>query len=89
MASPDVEETFPEVKIPRPRPNGSYSVESLGRFIDRLLGSDKIDAMAAAHLEPLLARDDESESEPEPVDIPEPLPGGTEDIKRGARPTGA
>ena len=61
-------------------------MESLGRFIDRLLGSDEIDAAAAAHLEPLFARDDEAESQPEPVDIPAPLPGGTEEIKRGARP---
>ena len=89
MASPDVEATFPEVKIPRPLPNGSYRVESLGRFIDRLLGSDQIDEMAAAKLEPLYARDDEAESEPEPVDIPAPLPGGTEEIKRGARPANA
>jgi hypothetical protein len=83
MEATDVQEDWPEVKIPRPRPDGSYSVESLGRWVDRLMGDDKITAKAAELLEPFLMRDEDSEPDPEPVDIPEPRPGGSEDVTRG------
>ena len=82
-----VEEEEPEpVAVPRPRANGSYSVESLGRFVDRLMGSDRRHARAAAELEHLWAKDEEPDSDPEPVEVPTARPGGTEAINRGVDP---
>ena len=76
------EATWPLAKIPRPLSGGSYSVESLGHFFDKLLGDDKAAAEAAAQLEPFLMKEEEMPPDPEPVDIPEPLSGATETIKR-------
>jgi hypothetical protein len=68
-------EAAPEVvAIPRPRPNGSYSVESLGRWADRLLGSDRRRERALDRLEPLFAKQDEVTRDPEPVEIPKAHP---------------
>jgi hypothetical protein len=86
MATTDIEHVDAEVEIPRPRPNGSYTIENLGGVVDRLTGVRAIRKDAAAYLEPFLARDEEIEGEPEPVDIPAPRPGGSEDVTRGGRP---
>lgn len=63
---------------------GSYSVESLGHFFGKFLGDDKAAAEAAAQLEPFLMSEEEMPPDPAPIDIPEPLPGATETINRGA-----
>jgi hypothetical protein len=79
-----LEEAPERVAIPRPRPNGTDTLESLGHVADRLVGGDRGRARAAAELEPLFAKQDEAESEPEPVDVLEARPGVTEPITRGA-----
>ena len=63
------------VTIPRPLEGGSYSVESMGRFVDRLLGHERAVREAAEHLEPLLARRDDMPEDPEPVRDPRADPG--------------
>ena len=83
----DAQDEWPETKIPRPYPGGSYSVESLGRWIDRLMGDDRAQAEAEAHLEPLLMKD-EPMGDPEPVDLPEPIPDATEIVTKGGDPEG-
>lgn len=73
-----------KTKIPRPVPGGTYSIESMGPLIDRLLGDGIARREAAEALEPLLMREDEDVPEPEPVQIPAPIPGGTEPATKGA-----
>lgn len=86
-AGTDIREEAPEwVAIPRPRPNGTDTIEDLGQVADRLVGGHRGRVRAAAELEPFLAKQDEAESEPELVDVPEPRPGGTEPITRGPDP---
>lgn len=70
-------------KIPRPFPGGSYTIQSMGGWVDRLMGDRKARAEAAEYLEPFLMREDDLPADPEPVDIPEPVPGGSEPITRG------
>jgi hypothetical protein len=65
-----------ELKIPRPIPGGTYSEQSLGRWIDRLMGAERHRRAADRALEPLFAA--EETKLPEPVEVPEPLPGGTD-----------
>lgn len=83
MTTPDIERAPQIAEIPRPRPNGSYSVESLGTLVDTLMGARTNEAAAADRLEPFYSRDETPEDEPEPVVIPAPRPDGTEDITRG------
>jgi hypothetical protein len=73
----DIEQwDWPEVKIPRPLAGGTYSIESLGGWIDRLMGSEKVRREAAEHLEPFLMKEEDMPSDPARVEIPEPLPNG-------------
>jgi hypothetical protein len=64
--------------IPRPLPGGSYAMDSMGSWVDRLLGDRKARAVAAAALEPHLMQDGPPAWEPDPSEIPSPVPGGTE-----------
>ena len=73
-------------KIPRPYPGGSYTIQSMGRWIDRLLGDRKAHTIAAELIEPFLMDRDDSPADPEPAEIPEPVPGGSEPITRGDEP---
>ena len=77
-----------EAKIPRPFPGGSYTIQSMGRWVDRLMGDRKAREEAAEYLEPFLMREDDLPAGPEPADIPEPVPGGSEPITRGDEPAG-
>jgi hypothetical protein len=83
-----VRSDVPEAGIPRPFPGATYAVQSLGRWVDGLMGDRKARADAAARLEPLLMREEEAAPEPEPASIPDPIPGGSEPITRGDDPTG-
>ena len=83
-AAPDVDtEGFPPARVPRPIAGGSYEVESLGHWVDRLLGHERAVREAAENLDPLLARPEDMPEGPEPAQIPEPLPGASEPITRG------
>lgn len=72
------------VAIPRPRENESYSIESLGRWVDRLMGSDRAQAHAAAVLEPFYEKVEDIEPDPERVEVPPAWPEATPTIDRGA-----
>jgi hypothetical protein len=74
-----------EAKIPRPFPGGSYTIQSMGGWVDRLMGDRKARAEAAEYLEPFLMREDDIPANPEPADIPQPVSGGSEPITRGRR----
>ena len=85
MAATHTPHTAPPVQIPHPRPGGTYAVESLGSVVDTLMGERAIERRAARELGSLLVRDHAAD-EPPPPEIPEPRPGGTEDITKGGRP---
>lgn len=70
METTEARQDWREVKIPRPFPGGSYSVESMGRWIDKLLGDDRAQREADASLEPYLMRKEDMPPDPEPVDVP-------------------
>lgn len=88
MEHPTSEAKFEDAKIPRPYPGGSYSIQSMGRWVDRLMGDRRARADAAEQVEPFLMGRDESLPDPEPAEIPEPVPGGSEPITRGDEPAG-
>ncbi len=69
-------EELREVKLPRPLEGASYSVESLGRFVDGLFGHERAAREAAKHLEPFLMRPEDMPADPAPAQIPERIPGG-------------
>lgn len=74
-------------RIPRPLENGSYDVESLGPFVDRLMGDRRVRAAAARTVQVLVAEDEPSEDATEaPVEVPPPVPGGNEPITKGDDP---
>ncbi|MGH2595190.1 MAG: hypothetical protein ACRDH7_04425 [Actinomycetota bacterium] len=75
-------------KLPRPLEGGSYSVESLGRIVDGLLGHERAARGSAERLEPFLMRREDMPADPEPAQIPEPLPGGSEPATKSDDPSG-
>ena len=77
------EERAYEVKIPPPYPGGEDTHESLGRFVDRLMGHGRDAKEADAALAPVLMEDEDVPDDPAPVEIPEPLPDADEPAKRG------
>jgi len=74
-----------KTKLPRPVPGGTEHIESLGRFIDNLMGDARIRKAVERELEPLYLKD-EAPEEPPPVELPEPVPGGTEEVAEGDQP---
>ena len=78
----------PAIKLPRPVPGGSYAIESMGRWVDRLMGDARARRAATLRLEPLLMDEDEAFPEPEAVEVPAPVPGGTRAITKGYDPPG-
>lgn len=76
MKRPTSEASVEEARIPRPYPGGSYTIQSMGRWVDRLMGDRKAGADAAEHVEPFLMARDESPADPEPAEIPEPEVSG-------------
>jgi hypothetical protein len=57
-------------KIPPPLAGGTYRVQSLGRWVDRLMGDDRIRRDVEAALAPLIADETETTPDPEPVRDP-------------------
>jgi hypothetical protein len=74
-------------RIPRPVEGGTEHLESLGRFVDNLMGDSRLRARVQAELEPLLMPEDEMPEDPPPSEPPPPVPDGTEEIIRGADST--
>jgi hypothetical protein len=71
--------------IPPPVPGGVDHLESLGPFIDRLLGDGRRRRAALKELAPLCLSGDDAPVDPEPVEPPPPLPDGTDTKFRGRR----
>ncbi|MGH2795798.1 MAG: hypothetical protein ACRDKG_16015 [Actinomycetota bacterium] len=72
--------------VPPPIPGGTETQQSLGRWIDDLLGDRRARTASARRLAPMMASDDEKPEDPPPSEPPPPIPGGTETITKGARP---
>jgi hypothetical protein len=71
------------VHVPAPIEDGSYDVEALGPFVDRLIGDHRVRSIAAgairaagAETEPAEEADDAS------IEVPAPVPGGNEPVTR-------
>lgn len=73
--------------IPPPVPGGTGEVESLGRWIDNLLGDARIGRRVEAKLRPHYLREDELPDDPPAEEPPPPVPDGTGTSTRGGRPT--
>jgi hypothetical protein len=83
----EFEITESKAKLPRPVPGGTEHIESLGHFIDNLMGDARMRKAVERELEPLYLKDDEAPEDPPPVELPEPVPGGTEEFTEGAPPS--
>lgn len=68
---PPISEPDFVAKVPRPYPGGSYTIQSMGRWVDRLMGDRKARVTAAEKVEPFLMDRDDSLADPEPAEIPE------------------
>lgn len=73
-------------RIPQPVEGGTEYLESLGRFIDDLMGDSRRQHATDRESASLFLRDDEMPEDPEPSEPPPPVPGGNEDVTRGAKP---
>ena len=82
----DFEITESKAKLPRPVPGGTEHIESLGHFIDNLMGDARMRKAVERKLEPLYLKDDEAPEDPPPVELPEPVSGGTEEFTEGDHP---
>lgn len=74
-----------ESKLPPPVPGGTMYLESLGRWIDNLLGDERIRRAAQRELSPQYLREDEAPKDPPPSEPPPPVPDGTGTSTRGGR----
>ncbi|MGH2527860.1 MAG: hypothetical protein ACRDH0_00720 [Actinomycetota bacterium] len=82
----EFEVTVSKAKLPRPVPDGTEHIESLGHLIDNLMGDARIRKAVERELEPLYLKEDGAPEDPPPVELPEPVPGGTEEIVGGGKP---
>lgn len=80
-------EPIPSDRLPRSVPGGTGYIESLGRWIDNLLGDARDRRKTEEALEPFTLSEDEMPPDPEPVEPPPPVPGGTGTSTRGGRPS--
>jgi hypothetical protein len=80
------EDPKPEpARVPPPVPGGTGYVESLGKWIDNLLGAERDRRRAEAELRPHYLREDEVPDDPPPEEAPPPVPDGTGEVERGRR----
>jgi hypothetical protein len=75
----------PDIKVPPAVPGGSEHTESLGRFIDNLLGAERMHRRAVRQTEASFPDEDQPD-DPPPSEPPPAVPGGTEDLTRSAKP---
>jgi hypothetical protein len=81
----EFEFTGSRAKLPRPVPGGTEHIESLGHFIDNLMGDARIRKAVERELEPLYLEKDEAPEDPPPVELPEP---SREELRRLPKATG-
>jgi len=75
-----------QVKVPPPVPGGTTYLESLGRWVDNLLGDERIHQAAQRELAPSYLQEEEAPQDPPPSEPPPPVPDGTGTSTRGGRP---
>jgi hypothetical protein len=75
-----------EGRLPPPVPGGTGFVESLGRWVDKLLGADRDHRRVVAEMRPQYLRDDEIPDDPPPEEPPPLVPDGTGTVERGKGP---
>ncbi|MDP9331637.1 MAG: hypothetical protein M3P11_13515 [Actinomycetota bacterium] len=80
-----VDDERDSVRLPRAVEGGTIYYESLGRWIDDLMGDSRQRREAEETLDQVFARDDEVE-DPEPIEPPVPVPGGSTPITRNGEP---
>jgi hypothetical protein len=82
-----VAEEMHRTPVPPPVEDGSYDVESLGSIVDRLMGDRRARERVAETIRILTADDEPAEETAEaPVEVPPPVPGGSEPVTRGNDP---
>jgi hypothetical protein len=81
----NVEPVSEDTRVPPPVAGGTGYHESLGRWVDDLFGDRRQREAAAHRLESMLS--DEIPDDPPPSEAPAPVPGGTEPVTRGDKPT--
>lgn len=75
-----------EVRIPRPVPGGTEHLESLGRWVDNLMGDARRRRKARRELEPLYLKEEEMPDDPPPSEPPPPVPDDPEKIIKERKP---
>ena len=65
-----------EMKAPPPVPGGTMYLESLGRWVDNLMGDERIHRRAQRELAPRYLQPEEVPQDPPPSDPPPPVPDG-------------
>jgi hypothetical protein len=78
-----MEQSAGEVRLPPPVPDGTMYLESLGRFLDNLLGDARMRRATARELETLWLRDEEVPEDPPPAEIPPAVSDGTDVFTEG------
>lgn len=75
-----------DVRIPPPVRGGTSYVESLGRWVDNLLGDERMHRAVQRELAPSYLGEKEAPPDPPPSEPPPPVPDGTVTSTRGGRP---
>lgn len=83
-ARSEADEVIRPVQIPPPVEGGTVIVEDLGRWVAWLTGGLRRERRIAREAANLYG--ESPISEPEPVEVPAPVPGGTEPITKGGDP---
>ncbi len=63
--------------LPPPVPGGTGHIQSLGRWIDNLMGAARDHRKVEEEMAPLLMSEDDMGPDPEPLEPPPLVPGGT------------
>jgi len=91
-AERDVEAEGPvevqETRMPPPVPGGTMYLESLGRWVDNLMGDERTHRTAERELAPRYLQQEQVPQDPPPSEPPPPVPDGTGTSTRGGRPGG-
>jgi hypothetical protein len=74
-------------RLPPPVSGGTGYLESLGKWIDNLLGAERDRRHVEADLRGQYLREDEVPDDPPPEEAPPPVPDGTGVVERGKSPT--
>jgi hypothetical protein len=72
--------------VPAPVSDGTDHLESLGSFIDGVLGDRRIRRAVESEMTSMVLAGPDAPVDPEPVQPPPPVPGGTDTESRGGQP---